>query len=128
MLNSNEFLESCSKLSELGLKIPIKVGSRVSRGFADLGYEEFYLLPSNKLLSIYTAKTSDWLKEHQKFFFAVPDADQIISAIRQELIDVKVNLSGIEWQVVLKNNHKAVENTGSSIINLLIKSYLELKS
>ena len=127
MLNSNDFLASCSKLGELGLELPVKIGSRVSRGFADLGYEEFYLLPANKLLSIYTAKTSDWLTEHHKFFFVVPDTDQLVQAFQAANLQVEISFQQSEWLVKLSDQSQEVKQSGVNLTDLLIKSYCKLK-
>ena len=128
MLNSNEFLASCSKLKECGLVFPVKIGCRLARGFADLGYEEFYLLPANKLLSIYTAKTSEWSVEQEKHFFVVPDVNQLIAVISAQKIKVKVEYQNAEWVITFANDQQEIKQSGTVLINLLIRAYLNFMS
>jgi hypothetical protein len=74
----------CEKLKRQGLEPRFEVGDLVARGFADLGFEEFQVLPGARLLSL-TAGTSRPLPdEHRDFFFWIPSVDEAL-----ELIEVR---------------------------------------
>jgi hypothetical protein len=88
MWSSKAFLERCAKLKEHGLEVEFEIGSRLARGFADVGFEEFYLLSGSKLVSIFSAHTSTLTPEHRGFFFLVPDADILVNEIEKRGFDV----------------------------------------
>lgn len=93
----------CEKLKRQGLEPRFEVGDLVARGFADLGFEEFQVLPGAMLLSL-TAGTSRPLpEEHRHFFFWIPSVDEAL-----ELIEVRggviISLERVEsreWRIVV---------------------------
>ncbi|MBN8548425.1 MAG: hypothetical protein J0M12_03800 [Deltaproteobacteria bacterium] len=89
MWSSNAFLKRCEKLKELGLSAEPDTGMRVARGFADLGYEEFYCLSNKKLVSIFTGHLSDLTSEHARFFFEIPPVEELIDRILKQRYDVE---------------------------------------
>lgn len=89
MWSSNAFLKRCEKLKELGLSPDPQTGTRVARGFADLGYEEFYCLNGTKLVSIFTGHPSELSQEHRKFFFSIPSIEGMVDAIAKRGFDVE---------------------------------------
>ncbi|MCB0310453.1 MAG: hypothetical protein KDD42_04420 [Bdellovibrionales bacterium] len=78
---SNARLERCATLKSLGLSLPCEVGSIVARGFADLGYEAFRVLPGEKLISLFTGKISSSSVTHDRELFVVPDVDLLVQEI-----------------------------------------------
>ncbi|MCB0318017.1 MAG: hypothetical protein KDD56_04615 [Bdellovibrionales bacterium] len=77
--SSNEYLNLCQELSELGFNPELSSGGRVARGFADLGFEEYLYLPPNNLVSLFTGDKSILPDEHRHFFFAVPSVDEMVN-------------------------------------------------
>jgi hypothetical protein len=71
-----------------GSPVDLSAGARCGRGFADLGYEEFLILPPRKLLSLFTGQISELNPEHEKFFFAIPSPDQMVAELDRRGIDI----------------------------------------
>jgi hypothetical protein len=89
MWSSKAFLKHCEKLKEAGLAIQFEPGVRIARGFADLGYEEFYALSGGKAVSVFSGQVAQIPPEHQKFFFLVPSFDRLINEIQRAGFDVE---------------------------------------
>lgn len=88
MWASKSFIDQCFNLQKIGLLLPIEVGSRVARGFADVGFEEYCVLPGRKLVSLLNGKVTPFPEEEQRFFFLVPTTDQITIEIDKLGIDI----------------------------------------
>ena len=58
-------------------------GDIVARGFADLGFEEFQVLPSSKLLSLTAGTVSPLPTEHASHFFWIPSVDEITDVLER---------------------------------------------
>ena len=84
---------SVLKLSEeLGRMYPdttFEEGMKIARGFADLGYEEFLLLPGGKLLALYSGQVTQFPEEHRRFFFEVPTPDQVAARLNKAFWDIR---------------------------------------
>ena len=82
------FLKRCEEWRQKNTEPPLKEGTRIARGFADLGYEEFVLLPGKKLLSLYSGTLTQFPEEHAHFFFPVPSADEMVEDIERKGFDI----------------------------------------
>ena len=60
-----------------------RAGLRLSRGFADVGYEEFVVLPNGKLMSLFTGQQSEFSSDHRGFFFEVLTIERLIELLSQ---------------------------------------------
>jgi hypothetical protein len=89
MLNTKEFLKCCSSLNDAGCLFDWSVGTRLGRGFADFGFEEFYILPRDQVLSIITGKVSQLQEDERNFLFVIPTASQLTDKIDLMNCDVK---------------------------------------
>ena len=89
MWSNPRFLKLCEALKTKRGEVPLQDGMKVARGFADLGYEEFLLLPGGKLLSLYSGQVTPFPEQHANFFFEVPAADEISDRIVRELWDIQ---------------------------------------
>ena len=76
MSTRNEFLRQCQHLAELGFRPRFEEGMRVARGFADLGFEEFSVVPGEKLVSLFTGSVHD-LSDSENLF-VVPSCDDMV--------------------------------------------------
>jgi hypothetical protein len=77
------------ELRELGLKPTFEIGTRVGRGFADLGFEEYCILPGNRLQSLLTGTITP-LAEHEKDkLFGVFSADDLLAELNLRGFDIK---------------------------------------
>ncbi|MBX7145068.1 MAG: hypothetical protein K1X79_11500 [Oligoflexia bacterium] len=89
MWATKEFLLACKALGEAGIRFNFKVGASVARGFADVGEEEFIVLPGNKLLSAYTGKLSEIDSDNVAFFFVLPTVDEMTDALQRSSFDIE---------------------------------------
>lgn len=102
---SRETLQICYTLKNHGLSFDFKPGVHLGRGFADLGYEEFCLLPGNKIISLINGKIADLPLEEQKHFYVIPTNQQVINKIDLLGFDI-VSLiyeDRREWEIYLRN-------------------------
>ena len=88
MWSSPKVLGECAKLKEAGYKPRFKPGSKVARQFADLGVEEFCVLPQGKLLSLLTGDVAELKEADKEFFFAVPSVDDMAEEIEQRSFNI----------------------------------------
>jgi hypothetical protein len=72
-----------NELKTWGLQPRFEVGDVVARGFADLGFEEFQVLPGGKLLSLTAGTSSPLPQDHTHHFFWVPSVDECIELLEQ---------------------------------------------
>jgi hypothetical protein len=80
---SREQFALCSEAKQWGLEPRFEPGDVVARGFADLGFEEFQVLPSSKLLSLTAGTVSALPTEHTNHFFWIPSVDEIVELLER---------------------------------------------
>lgn len=122
MLTTPGIFKLAEALDRAGVKVPLSSGTRVGRGFADIGYEEFALLPggdivldgraqsqylSARVVSLLTGEVRT-LNEHEvQKLFVIPSVDQLLEIAFElklgELIIAGGVLTG--WEVSLVNQH-----------------------
>lgn len=98
MISSQKFLEKCSRLKDKNIFTDFSQGYVIARGFADFGFEEFIMLTSDKICSLYNGKISELPEEEKKHFFSVPDADQLKEKIIKAGLDI-VSLDYTEQRI-----------------------------
>lgn len=81
---TRQVFELCHALKEAGLQPRFEPGDIVARGFADLGFEEFQVLPGPKLLSLTAGTMTTLQDDHRHFFFWVPSVDETVELIERE--------------------------------------------
>ena len=80
---SREQFAICAEAKQWGLEPRFEPGDIVARGFADLGFEEFQVLPSSKLLSLTAGTVSALPTEHSNHFFWIPSVDEIVGLLER---------------------------------------------
>lgn len=80
---SREQFTLASELKQWGLEPRFEPGDIVARGFADLGFEEFQVLPSSKLLSLTAGTVSSLPTDHSSHFFWIPSVDEITDVLER---------------------------------------------
>lgn len=117
MAETQKFLAKCNSLcaslKEKGMDFELAQGMIAARGFADLGFEEFSLLTSNKISSIYTGKVSELPEEEKKHFFCVPSEKMLTDKILKcgIKIDALVFENQREWKLLISDgNSKEVKS------------------
>lgn len=73
----------CQELKQWGLEPRFEPGDVVARGFADLGFEEFQVMPGTVLLSLTAGTTTTMPAEHQHHFFWIPSVDEAIDLLEK---------------------------------------------
>jgi hypothetical protein len=73
---TKEQFRLCNEMRQWGLEPRFEPGDLVARGFADLGFEEFQVLPGSKLLSLTAGTVSALPSEHAGHFFWIPSVDE----------------------------------------------------
>jgi hypothetical protein len=81
---TREQFEICNELKQWGLSPRCEPGDVVVRGFADLGYEEFQVLPSSKLLSLTAGTITNFPPEHTQHLFWVPSVDEATELLERK--------------------------------------------
>jgi len=101
---TREHFAICNQLKLAGLQPRFEPGDVVARGFADLGFEEFQVLPGVNLLSLTAGTVKPLPFEHREHFFWIPSVDeavelieasgyQIASCVREDMRDWMIALS-----------------------------------
>jgi hypothetical protein len=73
----------CNELKQWGLQPRFEPGDIVARGFADLGHEEFQVLPGPKLLSLTAGTVSQVQDDAALHFFWIPSVDEITTLLEK---------------------------------------------
>lgn len=81
---SREQFALAAEAKQWGLTPRFEPGDIVARGFADLGYEEFQVLPSEKILSLTAGSVSALPSEHASHFFWIPSIDEITELLERQ--------------------------------------------
>ncbi len=81
-------LDSFQSLCDLGLVPSFEIGTRVGRGFADVGYEEYCVLPGNRLQSLLTGTIAPLVDSDKGKLFAILSPDEILAQIVMRGFDV----------------------------------------
>jgi hypothetical protein len=115
----------CNELRIWGLEPRFEPGDVVARGFADLGYEEFQVLPGPSLLSLTAGTVSRLPEEHRGHFFWIPSVDECITLIeaRAAVLHELKRVDGRDW-VLTVGNPDSVEQSvrGESIHEVVLKA------
>jgi hypothetical protein len=100
-----EHFDLCNQLKQSGLAPRFEAGDIVARGFADLGSEEFQVLPGNNLLSLTAGTVKPLPFEHRDYFFWIPSVDEAVDLI--EAKGYEINHCSREemrdWSLVLSS-------------------------
>ncbi|RIL06066.1 MAG: hypothetical protein DCC75_11170 [Proteobacteria bacterium] len=105
MLSSRAFLARANQLQECGhYPAPFAPGSRVARGYADLGVEEFCVIAPDKIVSLLNGKVSEMPEQHRQFFFLVPAFSQMVQSLAVSGYDILAITYHEQrrWEVKLK--------------------------
>lgn len=128
---TREQFQLCNELRQWGLEPRFEPGDVVARGFADLGFEEFQVLPGPRLLSL-TAGTATALPlEHRGHFCWIPSIDEairLLEGIGGEITRCS-RQDAREWVVELRVRDSMQEFRGRSfhevVLQVLLAAYRE---
>lgn len=127
MWSSSAYLVQCRELRVRTGVLPIEPGKRIARGFADLGFEEFVILPAHKLLSIFTGSVTPLDEaEVRRHHFWVPSVDELVQELRTRGADCEA-LQFVEqrtWKCTGVCEGQPFESHGKSTQEALIAALL----
>ncbi|MCB0335015.1 MAG: hypothetical protein KDD62_01875 [Bdellovibrionales bacterium] len=106
-VHTSAYLKKCESLAREASLFAPRVGSVVARGFADLGCEEFLVLPNEGLLSLYSGQVNKSMALGDPQLFVVPDIQQMQEALRELQFDLET-LNFVDqrfWELRLKPAH-----------------------
>jgi hypothetical protein len=123
---SKNILKKCEQLKESGYPCIFEAGLTIARGFADLGYEEFNLLTSSKMVSIYSGQTSLLQEDHQGHFFSVPTCDDLIEFILRRNVTIRALdcREGRDWKIIFDFQQQSFELIAVSLLDLMLDTTL----
>lgn len=122
MWSSAAYLQRCEKLKAAGIHPTAEPGERVARGFADLGYEEFVVLPSGKLLSLFTGEMTKIGAELDEHFFLVPSFERLCQIARELGYDLEPMQYEEQrtFELSAVRDHQRITAKGSVLIEAMI--------
>ena len=124
---TNEFLKKCEALKDHRDLFPPRIGSLISRGFADLGFELFSVLPNDKILSLFTGQLSGLNASDTNHFFPVPTVDEFARKIYElGFLMVSKQLDDSTFQVKIRNSEGVVvaEARSRSLLECMMHVFL----
>lgn len=92
----------------MGLSYSPEVGTLLGRGFADLGFEEFSVLSSKKMVSLFTGECIEIPSDYRAHFFWIPTCDEMIEQIQRTGRDIGglIFKDQRTWELSLANGGK----------------------
>ena len=112
MWATNSFLKRCERLKQLGYSVSPKPSRFIARGFADLGYEVFCVLPGQKIVSLFTGEKASFPESDKEHYFSVPSVDDIAEELdRRELSFALQSNEGRNWTVNVSSDEEFTERT-----------------
>jgi hypothetical protein len=129
MLYSNKTLKLFELIGRARKDVLLEAGARVGRGFADIGFEEFIVLPGNKLLSLLTGAVSALDQVKREHLFEILTPDRCIAEIK--LAGFEINsidyIDNRHWNVVLEGDQEDLSEQASSLEECLLKTLIKVR-
>ena len=119
----------CGELKAWGVEPTFEVGQVVGRGFADVGSEEFLVLPGPKILSLTAGTVKELPDEHRDFFFWIPTEDECAKLLDLAGVpNITVTREAARrWRVSAERSGAVVETEERSLRLALIQLLIEIK-
>ena len=119
----------CNDLKAWGILPSFEVGQVVARGFADIGSEEFLVLPGEKLLSLSAGTIKPLPEDHKEFFFWIPTEDECAKQLdRLGVLELTVRREQARrWIVSAQLGAGELEVSDKSLRHAMILLLLEAK-
>lgn len=119
----------CDELRIWGLEPRFEPGDVIARGFADLGFEEFQVLPSSQMLSLTAGTISRILDDHKGHFFWIPSVDEGIAWLEARGVTVQqcAREDARTWALsLLQPGGESVEACGESLHETVLRALLAM--
>ena len=127
-MHDRRYLELVLQLSRIGVVRDADVGDTVARFFADLGAEEFQVLPNGRLLSLHTGNISERAQDAE--LFVVLGVDEIVQAIVAQGGDIEAVelLDARTWRVRVRRAGQTEESEDRSLPSAFARLLLQMVS
>lgn len=128
---TREHFSLCNTLQTYGLEPRFEVGDVVARGFADLGFEEFQVLPGPRLLSLTAGTVTHLLDEHRQHFFWIPAVDEAVALLETQRYTVASlrREDAREWRLFLRHEMgDEVEVGARTLHEVVLRALVQLYS
>jgi hypothetical protein len=119
----------CDELRMWGLEPRFEPGDVIARGFADLGFEEFQVLPGSQMLSLTAGSLSRIPDDHKGHFFWIPSVDEGIAWLEAQgaVVQQCQREDARTWTLsLLTQDGAAVETQGESLHETVLRALLEV--
>lgn len=128
LLLSPTRLKKCQRLKELGISSHFEVGECLARGFADLGFEQFIVLPASKLLSLLTGSITPLNDSDREHLFLVPDVEQLTQLILEKGGDLRFAeyIDRRTWKIEILSNGTTIQKEDRLLWSALIDSLIQI--
>lgn len=125
-MNRRSYLERCQHLSTLDCRIDITVGVVVARGFADLGFEEYQVVPGPKIISLCTGNCKELPAEEKKNFFVVPTVDFIVTKLGKDGWDIEKIVFDEQrvWRMEIQSEDRCLNSFGPTLIETFLEALI----
>ena len=129
MWSEREYLKTCDNVHKLGLRPRFEPGEIVARGFADLGFEEFLILPSKKLLSVMTGNIAELADGDRDRLVFVPGVEQLVEILEERkcFLERIEFVDGVRWVGLARFLEEQISCESKSLkaclMNLVLKSF-----
>ncbi len=126
MWYTREHFEIAREAQVWGVLPRFEPGDVVARGFADLGYEEFQVLPGQKLLSLTAGSITSMAGDDTKHFFWIPSIDESFQLLEKQGAEQLVcgRIEGREWRVSCRVRGEDVGAVARDMHTAVLKALL----
>ena len=121
----NSYLERCEAAGRGGFPLLCEVGDLIGRGFADVGYEVFAVLPGDRLISVLTGEQTSFQEADTRHYFSVPEVDSIIQVLESsgdKVLSVE-RRDAREWHVQVETQEGQISDHADENLSLCLLSF-----
>ncbi len=125
--SSRKRLELSSLLLKAEIHPSFEIGQRVGRGFSDVGFEEFLVLPGDKLVSLNSGLVTSIKSLESKHFFPMYSATDLVRHLCNHPgneVFCKYDFHYSEWKVSFKSTITTIEASGTFLEEILLELWL----
>lgn len=108
MLHDPSYLILSHELLKAKVEWKLTPGGRISRGFADAGFEEYSVLTDKSMISLNTGKAGEIPETYKEHFFPVYTVDEMVPLLYSRGVDI-VSLHFVEqrtWRLITTKDGK----------------------
>ena len=130
MWAAKETLMLCQELKKLGELPSFTPGERIARGFADLGVEEFLVLPGAQILSLFTGNKTTRNPEQDNHFFRIFNQEEALQLLL--ISGGSVSSCTFEdqrtWQIKVSHHERNASFSATQLVDCFLKATIWAKN